>query len=60
MRDRISQDSDTSDIPRAVPGFDRPEPDTEKLTWIHVPYTHTGWVSQVIRRASQDTREPSL
>ncbi|KAJ5170094.1 Mitochondrial substrate/solute carrier [Penicillium coprophilum] len=59
-RDRISQNADVADIPRAVPRFDRPEADTEKLIWIHVPYTHTGWVSQVIRRACQDSQEPSF
>ncbi|KGO66589.1 Mg2+ transporter protein, CorA-like/Zinc transport protein ZntB [Penicillium italicum] len=50
-RDHINQNSDIPDTPRAVPRFDRPECGTEKLMWIHVPYTHTGWVSQVIRRA---------
>ncbi|KAJ5503664.1 Mitochondrial substrate/solute carrier [Penicillium fimorum] len=59
-RDRISQNADVPDIPRAVPRFDRPEADTEKLMWIHVPYTHTGWVSQVIRRACQDSQEPNF
>ncbi|KAJ5536328.1 hypothetical protein N7513_009514 [Penicillium frequentans] len=56
-RDRINQNADAPDIPRSVPRFDRPEPDTEKLLWIHVPYTHPGWVSQVIRRACQDRHE---
>ncbi|KAJ5920077.1 hypothetical protein N7516_010935 [Penicillium verrucosum] len=59
-RDRINQNADIPDIPRAVPRFDRPEADTEKLMWIHVPYTHTGWVSQVIRRACQDRQEPNF
>ncbi|CAG8893388.1 unnamed protein product [Penicillium egyptiacum] len=59
-RDRINQNADRPDIPRAVPRFDRPEADTEKLMWIHVPYTHTGWVSQVIRRACLDRHEPNL
>ncbi|KAJ5653203.1 hypothetical protein N7490_000206 [Penicillium lividum] len=59
-RDRINQLGDAPDIPRSVPRFDRPEPDTEKLLWIHVPYTHPGWVSQVIRRACQDRQEPNF
>ncbi|KAJ5591483.1 uncharacterized protein N7459_001852 [Penicillium hispanicum] len=59
-RDRINQNGDAPDIPRSVPRFDQPEPDTEKLLWIHVPYTHTGWVSQVIRRACQDRQEPTF
>ncbi|CAI7623315.1 unnamed protein product [Penicillium glandicola] len=59
-RDRINQNADVPDIPRAAPRFDRPEADTEKLMWIHVPYTHTGWVSQVIRRACQDRKEPNF
>lgn len=56
MNDRM----ETRDTPRSLPRFDRPEPDTEKLVWIHVPYTHTGWVSQVIRRACDDRKEPNL
>ncbi|KAJ6065534.1 hypothetical protein N7444_001187 [Penicillium canescens] len=59
-RDRINQNAEAPDIPRSVPRFDRPEPDTEKLVWIHVPYTHTGWVSQVIRRACQDSQDPNF
>ncbi|KAJ5684524.1 uncharacterized protein N7477_000869 [Penicillium maclennaniae] len=58
--DRINDHGETRDIPRSVPRFDRPEPDTEKLLWIHVPYTHTGWVSQVIRRACHDRQEPNF
>ncbi|GFF29050.1 hypothetical protein IFM46972_02521 [Aspergillus udagawae] len=34
-----------ADKPRAAPRFDRPEPGSEKLLWIHIPYTHTGWFS---------------
>ncbi|KAJ5676170.1 hypothetical protein N7462_009067 [Penicillium macrosclerotiorum] len=59
-RDRINQNAEARDIPRSVPRFDQPEPDTEKLLWIHVPYTHTGWVSQVIRRACKDRHEPNF
>ncbi|KAJ5590354.1 hypothetical protein N7450_004326 [Penicillium hetheringtonii] len=59
-RDRINQDAEAPDLPRSIPRFDRPEPDTEKLLWIHVPYTHTGWVSQVIRRACDDRDEPNF
>jgi hypothetical protein len=59
-RDRINELTETQDIPRSVPRFDRPEPDTEKLLWIHIPYTHTGWVSQVIRRVCHDRQEPNL
>ncbi|KAJ5723507.1 hypothetical protein N7488_001542, partial [Penicillium malachiteum] len=59
-RDRINQLGDAPDIPRSVPRFDRPEPDSEKLLWIHVPYTHTGWVSQVIRHACQDRQDKTF
>ncbi|OKP10792.1 hypothetical protein PENSUB_3612 [Penicillium subrubescens] len=59
-RDRINQNADGADIPRSLPRFDRPDAGTEKLLWIHVPYTHTGWVSQVIRRACQDRQEPTF
>ncbi|KAJ5543561.1 hypothetical protein N7535_005985 [Penicillium sp. DV-2018c] len=59
-RDHINTDVETLDIPQAAPRFDRPEAGTEKLMWIHVPYTHTGWVSQVIRKACQDTESNFL
>ncbi|CEJ61184.1 hypothetical protein PMG11_09722 [Penicillium brasilianum] len=59
-RDRINEDAEGADIPRSLPRFDRPDAGTEKLLWIHVPYTHTGWVSQVIRRACQDRQEPTF
>ena len=39
-------------IPRH-PGFDRPQPGTEKLVWVHVPYTHTGWVPEILAKASE-------
>ncbi|KAJ5142587.1 Mitochondrial substrate/solute carrier [Penicillium bovifimosum] len=59
-RDHINTNAETLDIPQAAPRFDRPEAGTEKLMWIHVPYTHTGWVSQVIRKACQDTESNFL
>lgn len=30
-----------------------------KLTWVHIPYTHTGWVRQVLGRISQE-RGPDM
>ncbi|KAF7718922.1 DUF676 domain-containing protein [Penicillium ucsense] len=59
-RDRINLDADGADLPRSLPRFDRPDPGTEKLLWIHVPYTNAGWVSQVIRRACEDRKEPAF
>lgn len=59
-RDRINQYAETPDIPRSAPRFDRPEPGTEKLLWIHVPYTHTAWVSQILRRACYDRHNTEL
>ena len=34
------------------PGPQLPAMDRLKLTWVHIPYTHTGWVSQVLKRLS--------
>ncbi|KAJ6167102.1 hypothetical protein N7470_002549 [Penicillium chermesinum] len=56
-RDRINQFAEAPDVPRPAPRFDHPEPGTEKLLWIHVPYTHTAWVSQVLRRACYDRHD---
>ncbi|KAF7587154.1 hypothetical protein BBP40_007662 [Aspergillus hancockii] len=43
-----------AELPRPAPQFDRPEPGSEKLLWIHVPYTHTGWVPPVLSKACDD------
>ena len=34
------------------PGPQLPAMDRLKLTWVHIPYTHTGWVSRVLKRSS--------
>ncbi|KAF4160751.1 hypothetical protein CNMCM6069_007536 [Aspergillus lentulus] len=47
-----------ADKPRAAPRFDRPEPGSEKLLWIHIPYTHTGWVPSVLAKACADRQIP--
>ncbi|KAF4163701.1 hypothetical protein CNMCM6936_000488 [Aspergillus lentulus] len=49
-----------ADKPRAAPRFDRPEPGSEKLLWIHIPYTHTGWVPSVLAKACADRQIPHL
>ncbi|KAI9038646.1 uncharacterized protein KD926_010590 [Aspergillus affinis] len=57
-RDRHNQDR--CEIPRAAPRFDRPEPGSEKLVWIHVPYTHTGWVPPVLSKACEEEQRPEF
>ncbi|KAE8151169.1 hypothetical protein BDV25DRAFT_139154 [Aspergillus avenaceus] len=57
-RDRLYDDK--AEMPRAPPRFDRPEPGTEKLLWIHVPYTHTGWVPPVLSKACEDQQRPEF
>ncbi|KMK62050.1 hypothetical protein Y699_02891 [Aspergillus fumigatus Z5] len=47
-----------ADKPRTAPRFDRPEPGSEKLLWIHIPYTHTGWVPSVLAKACADRKIP--
>ncbi|GMF71502.1 unnamed protein product [Aspergillus oryzae] len=49
-----------AELPRRAPRFDRPEPGSEKLLWIHVPYTHTGWVPPVLSKACNDQQRPEL
>ncbi|KAF7162626.1 hypothetical protein CNMCM5623_007851 [Aspergillus felis] len=49
-----------ADKPRAAPRFDRPEPGSEKLLWIHIPYTHTGWVPSILAKACADREIPHL
>ncbi|KAL5343814.1 hypothetical protein BJX70DRAFT_385147 [Aspergillus crustosus] len=46
--------------PRIVPRFDRPEPGTEKLIWIHVPYTHTDWVPPVLSKTCKGKAKQNL
>lgn len=58
MRERLNEM--TSEAPRVAPRFDRPEPGTEKLLWIHVPYTHTGWVPPVLGKACDEDQQSEL
>ncbi|KAI9370895.1 hypothetical protein BJX61DRAFT_548671 [Aspergillus egyptiacus] len=56
QRERIPEDA-----PRTIPRrFDRPEPGTEKLLWIHVPYTHTDWVPPVLAKACKGKAKQNL
>ncbi|KAL4896882.1 hypothetical protein BDV59DRAFT_79815 [Aspergillus ambiguus] len=48
------------EAPRKAPRFDRPEPGSEKLLWIHIPYTHTDWVPQVLAKACEDHERPEF
>ncbi|KAE8353501.1 hypothetical protein BDV28DRAFT_148002 [Aspergillus coremiiformis] len=49
-----------TEVPRPAPRFDRPEPGSEKLLWIHIPYTHTGWVPPVLAKACDDQQRPEF
>ncbi|RAK96319.1 uncharacterized protein BO80DRAFT_366606 [Aspergillus ibericus CBS 121593] len=51
---RDSADEQRAEMPRRAPRFDQPEPGSEKLLWIHVPYTHTGWVPPILSKACED------
>ncbi|KAL4944556.1 hypothetical protein BDV06DRAFT_232969 [Aspergillus oleicola] len=46
--------------PRIAPRFDRPEPGTEKMMWIHVPYTHTDWVPPVLSKTCRGQTKKNL
>ncbi|KAL3447367.1 hypothetical protein BJX65DRAFT_308092 [Aspergillus insuetus] len=49
-----------SEMPQTAPRFDRPEPGTEKLVWVHVPYTHTDWVPPVLSKACRGKAKQNL
>ncbi|KAI2893518.1 hypothetical protein CBS13152_4507 [Aspergillus niger] len=51
---RDTVDQQRAEMPRKMPRFDQPEPGSEKLLWIHVPYTHTGWVPAILTKACGD------
>ncbi|KKK20761.1 hypothetical protein AOCH_002269 [Aspergillus ochraceoroseus] len=57
-RERISEER--SETPRTTPRFDRPEPGSEKLLWIHVPYTHTDWVPPVLSKSCRGQQKQNL
>ncbi|PYH43161.1 uncharacterized protein BP01DRAFT_301792 [Aspergillus saccharolyticus JOP 1030-1] len=57
---RDKQDEERAEKPRRIPRFDRPEPGSEKLLWIHVPYTHTGWVPPILARACREQDKKSF
>ncbi|KAL4785477.1 hypothetical protein BJX76DRAFT_324360 [Aspergillus varians] len=46
--------------PRIAPRFDRPEPGTEKMIWVHVPYTHTDWVPPVLSKTCKGKTKQNL
>ncbi|KAL5003351.1 hypothetical protein BDV10DRAFT_44374 [Aspergillus recurvatus] len=46
--------------PRMAPRFDRPEPGTEKMIWVHVPYTHTDWVPAVLSKTCKGKTKQNL
>ncbi|PWY68656.1 hypothetical protein BO70DRAFT_374330 [Aspergillus heteromorphus CBS 117.55] len=51
---RDKADEEKAEMPRKMRRFDQPEAGSERLLWIHVPYTHTGWVPAVLSRACSD------
>ncbi|KAI9727442.1 MAG: hypothetical protein M1834_008386 [Cirrosporium novae-zelandiae] len=40
--------------PRIPSRFPQPQPENLKFTWIHVPYTHAGWVPEVLHRVCKE------
>ncbi|PYH96071.1 hypothetical protein BO71DRAFT_472742 [Aspergillus ellipticus CBS 707.79] len=51
---RDKGNEEKAEKPRKVPRFDQPEAGSERLLWIHVPYTHTGWVPSILSKACDD------
>ena len=50
---QVQPDSDRrKTIAPADPGPQLPAMDRLKLTWVHIPYTHSGWVPRVLNRFS--------
>ncbi|EAU30042.1 conserved hypothetical protein [Aspergillus terreus NIH2624] len=58
IRERLTEFR--NEAPRKAPRFDRPEPGSEKLLWVHVPYTHTGWVPEVLAKCCEDQERSEL
>ncbi|CAD6571283.1 MAG: hypothetical protein ASARMPRED_004452 [Alectoria sarmentosa] len=56
----INMDSDQARRPQRAHLFQLPSASSERFQWIHVPFTHAGWVPHVLTAISQDKDDLTL
>ena len=54
------KDADQGRRPQRAHLFQLPSASSERFKWIHVPFTHAGWVPHVLTTISQDKEDLSL
>lgn len=55
-----NKDTDEGRRPQRAHLFQLPSASSERFKWIHVPFTHAGWVPHVLTTISQDKEDLSL
>ena len=55
-----NNDTEKARRPQRTHLFQLPSASSERFKWIHVPFTHTGWVPHVLTTISQDKKDPNL
>ena len=55
-----NKNTDQGKRPQRAHLFQLPSASSERFKWIHVPFTHTGWVPHVLTAISQDTDDQNL
>ena len=55
-----NKNTDQGRRPQRAHLFQLPSASSERFKWIHVPFTHTGWVPHVLTAISQDTDDQNL
>ena len=55
-----NKDTDQGRRPQRAHLFQLPSASSERFKWIHVPFTHSGWVPHVLTTISQDKDDLSL
>ena len=46
--------------PQRTPAFQLPNPQNNRFKWIHIPFNHSYWVSQVLTAVSQEKKDPKI
>ena len=54
------KDTDQGRRPQRTRLFQLPSASSERFKWIHIPFTHAGWVPPVLTTISQDKEDMSL
>ena len=55
-----NKDTDQRRRPQRTHLFQLPSASSERFKWIHIPFTHAGWVPHVLTTISQDKEDLSL